>query len=71
MPNVILGPVIFNSNEGIITGAALNVSPTSTSKTVAGAGGFNTGYWVVTNNWLSTTGTVDPDVADSNIQEVV
>ncbi|MBM7660927.1 spore germination protein PF [Bacillus mesophilus] len=71
MPNVILGPVIFNSNEGIITGAALNASPTSTSKVVAGSGGFNTGYWVVTNNWISSSGNIDPDVNDSNVNEVV
>ncbi|WP_456278365.1 spore germination protein [Bacillus sp. AK128] len=71
MPCVILGPVIFNSNEGIIAGAALNVSPTSTSKTVAGSGGFNTGFWVATNNWMSSANSLDPDTADSNINEVV
>jgi spore germination protein PF len=71
LPNLILGPVVFNSNEGIITGAAFNVSPTSTSKIVAGSGGFNTGYWVVTNNWLSSAGNVDPDVSDSNVNEII
>ncbi|MFD1738943.1 spore germination protein [Bacillus salitolerans] len=72
MPSVIVGPVVFNSNEGVIvTGDTLNTSPTSTSKTVAGSGGFNTGYFVQTNNGLSATNNVDPDVADSNLTEVV
>jgi spore germination protein PF len=72
MPSVIVGPIVFNSNEGIIiTGDTLNASPTSTSKTVAGSGGFNTGYFVQTNNGVSLTNNVDPDAVDSNVSEVV
>lgn len=72
MPSIIAGPVIFNSNEGIIvTGDSFNTSPTSTSKVVAGSGGFNTGYWVQTNNGLSAANNVDPDAVDSNVSEVV
>jgi purine nucleoside phosphorylase len=67
--NLILGPVIFNSNEGIITGSALNASPTSTSKVVAGSGAFNTGFGVSTNNGVSSSVNVDPDVNDSNLTE--
>ncbi|MBM7659915.1 spore germination protein PF [Bacillus mesophilus] len=71
MLNLILGPVTFNNNEGIITGAALNASPTSTSKVVAGSGGFNTGFWVSTNNGVSSSINTDPDVNDSNLTEGV
>jgi spore germination protein PF len=71
LQNLILGPVIFNNNEGIITGSAFNASPTSTSKVVAGSGSFNTGYWVSTNNGLSSSTSVDPDAVDSNINEAL
>ncbi|MFZ3590765.1 spore germination protein [Bacillus sp. DJP31] len=70
MPCIIVGPIVFNSNEGIIvTGDSLNTSPTSSSKVVAGSGGFNTGYFVQTNNGLSSSLNNDPDVADSNVTE--
>ncbi|WP_456276017.1 spore germination protein [Bacillus sp. AK128] len=71
MQNLILGPVILNTNEGIITGSAFNASPTSTSKTVAGSGSFNTGFSVVTNNGLSSANNVDPDAVDSNVNEAL
>lgn len=72
MPSVIAGPVVFNSNEGIIvTGDTLNASPTSTSKVYAGSGGFNTGYFVQTNNGVNSTNAVDPDAVDSNVTEAV
>lgn len=72
MPCIIVGPVIFNSNEGVVvSGDTLNASPTSTSKTVAGSGGFNTGYFIQTNNGVSSSNHNDPDVADSNATEVV
>jgi spore germination protein PF len=72
MPCLIVGPIVFNSNEGIIvTGDTFNASPTSTSKVVSGSGGFNTGYFVQTNNGLSSSINNDPDVADSNVTEAV
>ncbi|MFC4321610.1 spore germination protein [Litchfieldia salsa] len=64
-----LGPIILNSNDGIITGGTLNASPSSTSKVVAGAGSFNTGYWVNTNTLFNLSNSVDPDSIDSNIEE--
>ncbi|MBM6617022.1 spore germination protein [Bacillus suaedaesalsae] len=72
MPCFIVGPVIFNSNEGVIvSGDAFNASPTSSGKTVAGSGGFNTGYYIQTNNGVSSSNNNDPDVADSNVTEAV
>jgi spore germination protein PF len=72
MPCLIVGPVVFNSNEGIIVaGDTLNASPTSSSKVVAGSGAFNTGYFVQANNGLNSSINNDPDVADSNVSEVV
>jgi spore germination protein PF len=72
MPCIIAGPVVFNSNEGIIVaGDTLNASPTSSSKVVAGSGGFNTGYFVQTNNGLNSSIANDPDVGDSNVTEAV
>ncbi|WP_139365118.1 spore germination protein [Litchfieldia alkalitelluris] len=66
----LLGPIRINNNEGIVVaGNSFNVSPTSTSKTVAGSGSFNTGIWVNTNNGLSTSNSNDPDGTDSNIVE--
>jgi spore germination protein PF len=72
MPCVIVGPVVFNSNEGIIVaGDSFNTSPTSSSKTVAGSGGFNTGNFIQTNNGVNSSINNDPDVADSNVTEAV
>jgi hypothetical protein len=72
MPCIIVGPVVFNSNEGVIvSGDTLNASPTSSSKTVAGSGAFNTGYFIQTNNGLNSSNNNDPDVADSNVTEAV
>ncbi|MEK5443558.1 spore germination protein [Fredinandcohnia sp. FSL W7-1320] len=63
-----LGPIEINSNEGIIiTGNSFYVSPTSTSKTIAGSGSFNTGFHVTNNNRVSTSNTLDPDGVDSNV----
>ncbi|WP_246938805.1 spore germination protein [Bacillus pinisoli] len=71
MFNLILGPVIFNSNEGIITGATQNASPTSTGKTITGSGSFNTGFSVATNNGISASSTIDPDTVDSTTTEAI
>jgi len=64
---IILGPFILNSNEGVITGGALNASPSSTSKVVAGAGSFNTGYVINTKTINNQSNVYDPDVIDSSI----
>lgn len=47
-------------------GDTIQISPTSASKTFAGAGSFNTGDFAHTNNAISATNTFDDDVADSS-----
>ncbi|MFC4404493.1 spore germination protein [Gracilibacillus xinjiangensis] len=66
---IILGPVTINSNEGIIVSNTLNTCPTFISKTVAGAGSFNTGYWIKTNTNINRSSSIDPDINDANIAE--
>ncbi|MDF2922652.1 MAG: spore gernimation protein GerPA [Paenibacillaceae bacterium] len=51
-------------------GDAVFLSPTSTSKTFAGAGSFLTGDLPVTNNGLSLTNTNDPDGVDTSVSKV-
>ncbi|WP_077623268.1 spore germination protein [Sediminibacillus massiliensis] len=69
MPCFFSGPIIINSNEGqVINGDALYVAPSSTSKVVAGAGSFNTGYVINTNNGFSRANASDPDVSDANVE---
>ena len=48
----IIGPVqIVNVAGGVVQfGDALYISPKAASKTNAGAGGFNTGGLIITNN---------------------
>ncbi|WP_404350617.1 spore germination protein [Sutcliffiella horikoshii] len=65
----IVGPVAINSvGGGVINfGDSFYISPKSASKTSAGSGGFNTGNFVITNNGLSATNTIDPDINDQDI----
>lgn len=63
----IIGPVeIVNvSGEGIVHfGDTFYTSPKVAAKTNAGCGGFNTGGMIVSNNGLSGTNVVKPDVID-------
>lgn len=71
MPSIV-GPITINSIGGGVVnfGDSLNVSPTSSSKTNAGSGAFNTGDWIVTNNGISVTNSVDPDVNDQQTTDV-
>jgi len=66
MPSVILSPINITGADGNVTfGDIIQVSPKSTSKTYSGSGGANTGVFVLTNNFISSTNTLDPDVFDS------
>lgn len=47
-------------------GDSIQLAPTSTSKTFAGAGSFNTGDFIRTYSVVSTTNTYDNDINDSN-----
>lgn len=50
----------------VLFGDCIQITPTSTSKTYAGAGSFLTGDLSRTNNAVSATNTNDPDVLDSS-----
>lgn len=65
MPSIV-GPININSISGgvINFGDSFNISPTSSSKTNAGSGAFNTGDFIMTNNGISATNTIDPDFND-------
>ncbi|MEQ6375421.1 spore germination protein [Bacillaceae bacterium S4-13-58] len=67
MPSIV-GPIKINSVDGgaINFGDAFYLSPKSTSKTASGSGSFNTGDFIVTNNGVSSTNPLDPDVNDQN-----
>ncbi|CAG7604986.1 putative spore germination protein GerPA [Paenibacillus solanacearum] len=47
-------------------GDSIQLAPTSTTKTFAGAGSFNTGDYVRTYSVVSNTNTIDNDVNDAN-----
>jgi len=47
-------------------GDCIQITPSSTSKTYAGAGSFLTGDLSRTNNAISATNTNDPDLQDSS-----
>lgn len=64
MPSIV-GGININSNSGTINfGDTLNISPISSSKTVSGQGGGNTGNLVNTINGANLNNTVDPDLID-------
>jgi spore germination protein PF len=70
MPSIV-GPITINSADGVINfGDSLNISPTSSSKTFAGSGSFNTGDFIMTNNGISATNTIDPDLSDQKTTSV-
>ncbi|WP_160724645.1 spore germination protein [Bacillus sp. USDA818B3_A] len=65
----ILGPVqIVNVGGGIVHfGDTVYISPKSSSKTYAGAGGFNTGGIIFTASGLSGTNVLDTNLIDQPI----
>jgi spore germination protein PF len=70
MPSIV-GPITINSVSGVINfGDSLNISPTSSSKTNAGSGAFNTGDFICTNNGISATNTIDPDISDQKTTNI-
>jgi spore germination protein PF len=73
MPSIILAPIKITSVSGdsaVTFGDVYQITPKSTSKTFSGSGGGNTGDFMQTNNLLSLTNSVDPDVADTTNQSV-
>jgi hypothetical protein len=72
MPAVVGFVKIVSTGSGSIVqfGDALEVSPNSTSKTYAGSGSFLTGSLTNSNNAVSATNSIDPDVQDSSNNDV-
>ncbi|NOU93341.1 spore gernimation protein GerPA [Paenibacillus sp. LMG 31456] len=66
MPSIVGNiKVISVGNSSIVQiGDAVQLSPSSSSKTFAGAGSFNIGDFAHTNNAISSTITNDQDVED-------
>ncbi|MCM3766315.1 spore germination protein [Neobacillus niacini] len=67
MPAIICGPIIINNitgNGDVQFGDSLFNSPKVASKTPAGAGGFNTGAFILSNTLASSTNYIDPNVID-------
>lgn len=65
----IVGPVqVVNVTGGSVQfGDLLNLSPKSSSKSVAGSGAANTGAFVVTNNGINVNNVFDVDGIDQPI----
>lgn len=65
----IIGPVqIFNVNGGSVQfGDTLFISPKSASKSSHGSGSGNIGGFVITNNALSGTNTLDSNLVDQPV----
>ena len=72
MPSIVGNFKIVNVGPSSIVhiGDSIFLSPSSSAKTFAGAGSFNTGDLPLTNNAISATNTNDPDIADSNTTKV-
>lgn len=65
----IIGPVHINNVGGgtLNFGDSFYISPKGTGKSHAGSGAFNTGNFIISNNGLSATNTIDPDANDQNV----
>jgi len=72
MPSIVGAVKIVSVQSGAVVqfGDALGISPTSTSKTYAGAGSFLTGDLARTANAVSATNAYDPDVQDASTNQV-
>ncbi|WP_134699279.1 spore germination protein [Ammoniphilus sp. YIM 78166] len=65
MPSVVLGPINITENGGVVHfGDSLNISPKATAKSFSGSGGGNTGNYVLANNGISATNTIDSQAVD-------
>ncbi|ACT00923.1 spore germination protein PA/spore germination protein PF [Paenibacillus catalpae] len=76
MPSIVgfVKVVSVGSSAVVQFGDAVQVSPSSQTKTYAGSGSFLTGSLANSNNAVSATNTLDPDVQDNsqnNLETVV
>jgi spore germination protein PF len=60
--------ISIGSGGVIEVGDAAAIVPKHATKTCAGSGAFNTGDFILTQNILSTTNTIDADASDQNVQ---
>jgi len=69
MPAIVGAIKILSVGTGSIVqiGDSVQLAPHTIAKTFAGAGSFNTGDYLRTYNYVSTTNTYDNDVSDGNI----
>lgn len=58
--------VSVGSSSIVQFGDALQVTPSSNTKTYAGSGSFLTGSLTNSNNAVSSTNTLDPDIQDNS-----
>ncbi|RXZ78297.1 spore germination protein [Paenibacillaceae bacterium] len=72
MPSVVGLVNIISIGSGAIVqfGDAVQLSPSSISKSYAGSGSFLTGALTNANNAVSATNTSDPDVSDSSNNQI-
>jgi len=64
LPSIVLS-VNINSNSGTVNfGDTLSISPTSSTKSVSGQGGSNTGNLVNTLNGANVNNVLDPSLID-------
>lgn len=62
--------VSVGSSSIVQFGDSVQLSPSSISKTYAGSGSFLTGSLANSNNAVSATNTLDPDVQDASTNEI-
>ncbi|GIN62902.1 putative spore germination protein GerPF [Robertmurraya siralis] len=62
----IVGPVqVINLGGGVLQfGDSLFISPKSASKSMSGSGAGNTGGFIITNNLISASNTLDTNLVD-------
>jgi spore germination protein PA len=72
MPAIVGNVKILNVGPSSIVhfGDSLILSPTSSDKTFAGAGSFNTGDYQRVSSSVSSTNTNDSDLVDANANKV-
>ncbi|WP_028559980.1 spore germination protein [Paenibacillus pinihumi] len=72
MPAIVgfVNVVSVGSSAIVQFGDAVQLSPSSNSKTYAGSGSFLTGSLANANNAVSATNTLDPDVQDSTTNDL-
>ncbi|WP_276351999.1 spore germination protein [Cohnella caldifontis] len=72
MPSIVGAVKVLSVASGAVIqfGDALQIRPSSTTKTFAGAGSFLTGDLARSANAVSATNTFDPDAEDSSNNQV-